>query len=121
MMLKLFLVGDKPSSKNTDPAVAFVGTKSYTTIKAWLKQMGFSEAQIIMVNRVDPSFNTLVIQATLGRYKIIAFGEEAKKALTDLGVSKFFSLPHPSGRNRKLNDKKYVEQILNECKSWVLS
>ena len=120
-MLKILLVGDKPSSKNKDPNVAFVGTKSFTTIQQWLKVMGLGNAKIVMINRVDPSFHNLVIQATLGRYKIIALGAEAKKALTHLGVSNFFCLPHPSGRNRKLNNKKYVAEILQQCKSWVVN
>lgn len=120
-MLKILLVGDKPSRKNKDPNVAFVGTKSLTTIQKWLKTMGIDGAHVVMVNRVDPSFNNLVIQATLGRYKIIALGEEAKKALMHLGVADFFCLPHPSGRNRKLNNKKYVADLLEQCKTWVVS
>jgi len=31
----------------------------------------------------------------------------------------YFSLPHPSGRNRLLNDKKYIKLKLKECKEWL--
>jgi len=120
-MLKILLVGDKPSSKNKDPNVAFVGTKSFTTIQQWLKAMGLENSKIVMINRVDPRFHILVIQATLDHYKIIALGTEAKKALEHLGVANFFCLPHPSGRNRKLNNKKFVAELLQQCKRWIVS
>ena len=34
--------------------------------------------------------------------------------LSKIGVE-HFKLPHPSGLNRKLNDKKYVNKVLKEC------
>lgn len=120
-MHKLLIVGDKPSSKNKDPKVAFIGTPSYKRIQQWLKDMGLEGSRIFLINRVDPSFHTSVIHATLADYKILALGAEAQKALQLLGVLNYFTLPHPSGRNRKLNNKKYVDQILADCKRWVES
>jgi uracil-DNA glycosylase len=45
--------------------------------------------------------------------KIVALGKTAAKALTLLGVA-FYEMPHPSGRNRKLNDKEFVSQKIKE-------
>jgi hypothetical protein len=41
--------------------------------------------------------------------KVVALGKTAAKALTLLGVT-FYEMPHPSPRNRLLNNSKYVEQ-----------
>jgi uracil-DNA glycosylase len=46
----------------------------------------------------------------LGRYAALA----AKKASLE-----FFELPHPSGLNRKLNDKTYVRGVLKECSEYL--
>ena len=118
-MRKLLLVGDKPSKKNKDPKVAFVGTASHKRIMEWLEVLLDEKAAISMVNRTDPEFSVVLIRATLKRYQIIALGEEAAQALAHHGVVNYFKLPHPSGRNRKLNNKKYVAEILQKCKTWI--
>lgn len=45
--------------------------------------------------------------------KIVALGKTAAKALSRLRVE-FLEMPHPSGRNRKLNDKEYEAQKIKE-------
>ena len=54
------------------------------------------------------------LQRAIAIYKpdhIIAFGKTAAKAITQLGIQ-FHEMPHPSGLNRKLNDKAYVAEKL---------
>lgn len=41
--------------------------------------------------------------------RIVALGKTAATALTLLGLA-FYEMPHPSGRNRLLNDPAFVEQ-----------
>ena len=118
-MLKLLLVGDKPSKKNKDPNVAFVGTQSHKRIQEWLNQVVSENCKILLINKVDPQFHRTLIYATLNHYKIIAFGNEAAEALVAHGVVNFFKLPHPSGRNRKLNNKTYMATALSNCKNWI--
>lgn len=45
--------------------------------------------------------------------KIVALGKTASVALTLLHVD-FFEMPHPSGRNRLLNNKDYISKKINE-------
>lgn len=52
-----------------------------------------------------------------GYKKVIALGNVASEALIKINVD-HFKLPHPSGLNRKLNDKKYVTRVLKECKEY---
>ena len=46
--------------------------------------------------------------------KILALGNTASDALNRLNID-HFKLPHPSGLNRKLNDKEYLTRILNDA------
>lgn len=116
---KLLLVGDKPSKKNANPRIAFVGTVSGKRLMQWFLPMFPNKPQISMVNRTDPDFSVILIRATLKGYKIIALGDNAAKALAHAGVYNFFKLPHPSGRNRLLNNKEYVDEVLLKCKLWI--
>jgi len=47
--------------------------------------------------------------AALAPNKIVALGKTAAKALTLLHLE-FYEMPHPSGCNRKLNNKEYVAE-----------
>lgn len=51
--------------------------------------------------------------------KIIAWGSLVSAYLKRLGVKNHFVLPHPSPRNRKLNDHKYVHHMLKKCKEYL--
>jgi uracil-DNA glycosylase len=50
--------------------------------------------------------------------KIIALGKIAAAAL-DSGVMPYFQLPHPSGRNRVLNDKIKITKLLEQAKQFI--
>ena len=131
----IIFVGDKPSTKNIDPKVPFVGTKSYKTLLDWIARLDIDISDTIIVNSngVDKypfsnDNNTAInfsCPATSVDYdaeldKVIALGNNAASVLNG-HLLPHFKLPHPSGRNRKLNDKKYVKQVLKECKEWLCS
>lgn len=50
--------------------------------------------------------------------RIVALGSTAADALDKLGIQ-YFRLPHPSPKNRVLNDKRYIDQLLFECKAYL--
>lgn len=50
--------------------------------------------------------------------KVIALGSFASACLDRINIS-YFRLPHPSPRNRLMNDKEYVQNVLNECKEYI--
>jgi hypothetical protein len=71
------------------------------------------------VNEKDIDIDYLK-RVSISHRKIIALGEVASKSLNKVGVS-HFKLPHPSPLNRKLNDKVFIQNILKECKKYLLS
>jgi uracil-DNA glycosylase len=50
--------------------------------------------------------------------KIVALGKTAKMALTLLRLE-FFAMEHPSGLNRKLNNKDYVEEKISGLREYL--
>ena len=49
---------------------------------------------------------------------ILALGNFVSDSLKKMKID-HFKLPHPSGLNRKLNDKEYVKRILRYCKFYI--
>lgn len=135
MCSRIFIIGEKPSEHNIDPAVPFVGTKSYKTLLEWVYTLDINITDVHLLNSTDLGlYRKIKHGLTLnGVDKIICLGqvalskvhkiyeeERASNFLHDnVTLDRVFALPHPSGRNRKLNDKKYVDTILNQCKDWL--
>jgi len=51
-------------------------------------------------------------------FKIISLGSAAYEYLELNGV-KSFKMPHPSPKNRIMNDQEKVNNLLNECYKWL--
>lgn len=124
----VIFIGDKPSSKNLDPEIPFVGTKSYETLLNWIVKLELDITNVILANKehVNLYGNGFHLVSTKwmdldiinGEDKVIALGKEASKYLKKLNIEHFI-MDHPSGLNRKLNDTKYVENKLKECKEYL--
>jgi len=50
--------------------------------------------------------------------KVIALGNKVSSALSKLGIH-HFKLPHPSGKNRSLNDKEFEKNIILKCEEYL--
>jgi uracil-DNA glycosylase len=139
----IIFIGDAPGNKNVDPDVAFVGTKSYCKLLEWIAKMNLSINDVYICNSKDlgeyhgsnledSAFCNFYIKTkalhsrTESHYidifpsldSIVVLGNNAEKVVKKTGLP-YFKLPHPSGRNFKLNDKKYVNNILKECKEYI--
>lgn len=113
---KVIFVGDKPSKKNTDSEVAFIGTQSYKRLLEWIDFLDIED--YTMINRVSPLFVQKVLHYKNEGWDVVALGREAHIALQNIGVG-HCALPHPSGRNRWLNDKESVRKCLETCKAYI--
>lgn len=127
--MKVLFVGDSPSAKNTDANVAFVGTQSGRRLEEWARTLGVTYQA---VNSDDPvALKAYVRSAVLLNMPIVVLGTAAysrtmrilENSLSGMKLDNThmpFMLPHPSGLNRTLNDKKFVAKILSQCKDWLI-
>lgn len=124
--MRLLFVGQNPAYPNQDAWRAFEGTASGRRLNQWLYELGATEVTMINASPrlgrvtqsdVDP---TIILGAILKYHpvRVVALGRFAHEALVRLSVE-HFTLPHPSGRNRKLNDKEWVRAQLSMCRAWV--
>lgn len=111
----VIFIADQPSTKNKSQDMPLVGTKSYRTLLNWIADMDVDVTNIAIYNQSDKPFS---YGRPVSFHKIIALGKNASAYLKNKNI-KYFELPHPSGRNRKLNDKKYVKQMLKQCRDYI--
>lgn len=120
---KVLFVGDTPSRLNKDPKIAFVGARCHSILITWQMLLGVDNSRLVNSNDPEKLRTDIIRHHWLG-YKIVALGNEAQKRIArvikseDLKVS-FYKIDHPSGLNRKLNDKKYLDNMLEQCYNWI--
>lgn len=120
----VYVVADKPTKSNLSEKVPLVGTKSYKTFLSWLADMDIDITRVRMYNQCDnpfPGFSADSLNRAIeaDHTKVIALGNNAMNYLLKVGVEEFFLLPHPSGRNLKLNDPKFVKATLSQCRRYI--
>lgn len=125
--MSIWIVGSNPSPKNSNPKLPFWGTKSYETLNKWLTYLEINKHGLLNVSdevtngKIPKISNEDLARLRIkldGASKVIALGNTAATALNKLGI-KHFKLPHPSGRNRLLNDPSYLEDKLQKCKEYL--
>jgi hypothetical protein len=117
-MKHVVFVGDKPSKRNTSPAIAFVGTPSFVNLCKWIPVLSISK--YTMINSYTHDDVTEICRLfNMNNRIFIALGNDASKVLDRLDIP-HFKLPHPSPRNRKLNNSKYIAHELLKCEAYIL-
>lgn len=114
----IVFIGDSPSNSNLNPEVPFVGTQSYKKLLEWIYRLNISINDVMLVNQCDlgpDDFFALDIPDNA----IVALGKVAALELRRHKIVNYFELPHPSPRNRKLNDRVYESEELKKCKAWL--
>lgn len=127
-MDRILFIGSNPSIKSSSTLPFWEDSKSRSILNSWISRTSLDNGYVIHFENVsnhptenNRPLNVSEIRFNLDRintiikdrnfYRIVALGNTASKALTLLRV-KHYSLPHPSGLNRKLNDKNFVEEMI---------
>ena len=124
---KVWFVGSNPSRKNDDKMTPFYGTKSHMTLISWIATLDVSDYGFINASNefaVDGKVKVtkddyLRLYTVLGNKQlVVALGKIASDTLVKLDIP-HYRLPHPSPRNRILNDSNVVEEHLAKCKEYL--
>jgi hypothetical protein len=108
----VLIVGDQPRvDKGT--TIPFDKAVSKARLESWLRELGIEE--YVICNRVDADIEE---RARTHEGPIIALGEKASSRLKKIRP-KHYRLPHPSGRNRLLNDPLFELFVLEDCRKWL--
>jgi uracil-DNA glycosylase len=118
----ILFVGSNTSNASVDDSAFHPSTKSRQILDTWCKDLVGAKVYINVTSkkteenrplrRGEIKANLDVLAGDINRIaptKIVALGKTASIALTLLGL-KFYEMPHPSGCNRKLNNKEYVAE-----------
>lgn len=115
-MIKVVFVGHKPSRLNVDPNIAFVGARCFPRLVEWIKYINPDYYICLNINNISDSFT--IRKLSENNFKIVALGKDAS-CLLDFYKIAHFQLPHPSGLNRLINDKEYIERKLKIAYKYV--
>lgn len=130
-MLKILFIGSNPSHRASSTEAFTEDTVSGRILRSWIEGI---EGTILFDNIVssvtennrplNENEKALAQVSLLERIneihpdRIVALGKAASGVLTKLGL-KHLEMPHPSGLNRKLNDKAYtaakIEELVRYC------
>jgi len=114
--MKTVFVGDKPSSKNLDKTIPFVGTPSHKTLMKWICKLDIKDYVLLNSDTEEDKLKLKLLKYS--NYKYIALGNNAAKVLKQFSIS-HYKLPHPSPKNRALNNKNFVDEQLLKCNDYL--
>lgn len=125
MAIKCIFVGDEPNAQ-ARTRTPFRHAKCAERLQSWVDYL-IGDEDYVVVNQCDytpETFEAMLYFVPCN--KIVALGNKAAKlcenTVTDVFTSdhsSFFKLPHPSGRNRQLNDKAKLFLKLKACKAYL--
>ncbi len=123
----VMFVGSNPSNASTCDAAFHGSTKSSKILTEWTKNVPFKAHCNVVDKKTEgnrPLTGAEIKAATeelrwklTGATHVVALGNTAAKALDYLKIP-HLKMPHPSGRNRLLNDPKYVEGKIKELEAY---
>lgn len=123
--MRVLFVASNPSVKSPDQSPLHPSTKSRSILDSWISGLDIEPAFInvsdvkteknkrLSASQIKQSLPSLVnkIQQYDADY-IVALGDTATLALSLINQT-HVAIPHPSGLNRKLNDKQEILKIKN--------
>lgn len=111
--MKLLIVGDKPVKPGLKP---FEQAKCWPRLERWISTLNTDN--YVLINQSDFNFSQTLEDLFDAGFTVVALGNTASKAVQWFDIP-HFKLPHPSSRNRQLNDPNFEQQKLKECLEWL--
>ncbi len=135
--MKILIIGLNPSRKNLNPIIPFDGTQSGVVLNRWIEHLQIKYDELTFLNLCDEvesdSKNMTLKKLRKNLNKkleliqemspdlIITLGMKVRSVVTTdvLPSYRFLDMPHPSPRNRILNDKVKMNNFLNMSKKFI--
>jgi uracil-DNA glycosylase len=124
MSLKILFVGSNPSNTAASTEAFTADTASGRILRSWITgiegqfcfenivpQKTENNRPLTKAEMAEGQASLLLRIKEINPDRIVALGKSAASTLVKLNL-KFLEMPHPSGLNRKLNDRAYVEEQL---------
>jgi uracil-DNA glycosylase len=125
-------IGSNPSTRSPDDTAFHISTKSRQILMSWIDNKNieiiFDNISNIKTENNRP-LSLKEIKQSLpiltksiqdkNPDRIVTLGKTAEKALSLIDLFEFFAAPHPSGLNRQLNDKEYVEKMKIDLNNFI--
>lgn len=115
--MKVLVLGRNPSKRGgSSPTIR--------RLKSWMDAL---ELDFVSFDNVSHRFGSInlkdidhkhVREICRGYDKILTLGTAASTALDIMAID-HFSLPHPSGLNRQLNQRSFIQQKLDSCWDYI--
>lgn len=126
----IVFVGDKPSPRMKSGAKPFQGAACEKRLKEWIDFLipKFQQNWVHIYNSTPADIGKLLHDSHKwdsnyclpeGKVRYITLGANSHKWISRYFPFHVYCLPHPSGRNRLLNNKPLLEKKLAECKKWL--
>ena len=131
-VMRILFVGSNPSKASKTLAAFSEDARSGRVVRDWIRRAGIEDNFIKLTNvsfvvtpnnrplspkEIQTGGEMLRFEAT--RYdRVVALGVSASKALTAMGID-HLRMPHPSGKNRTLNDPTAVDQAIESLVRYV--
>lgn len=125
--MRVIVVGQSPARgwETAEPIIGLngQGKRCDTGVKwvAWSRTIGLDwrRCEYYNISQMTPIEWDILTTSAGGKSALfIALGKAAEKAVSE-SCRNWVALPHPSGRNRLLNDKKYLLACLREAREVV--
>lgn len=121
-MTVLFVAQNPKTDRNVEHPLD--GTRSKRTFDMWLRILGNPDHVILNASRKPgrvswKDYDPVTVAAAAAQCdRFVALGVYASGLLERLGI-RHFTLPHPSGLNRKVKDKTELRLMLRLCRIYV--
>jgi len=113
----ILFIGEQPYTR-THPTKTFSGAACEARLKYWISRVLPKNETYEILNQVNLDFTDWTVWNNDYKFIIVALGNNASKAL---GSIPHFKLPHPSGRNRQINDNKFINNKLQDCRRYIVN